>query len=65
MTCKIVIRPYKYGDEPKLKRLLAESAMTTTWSVFLATARRELVSQSILIMAAIFFVVFGLPLTQR
>ena len=35
MTCKILIRPYKYGDELKLKRLLADSAMTTVWSVFL------------------------------
>jgi ribosomal protein S18 acetylase RimI-like enzyme len=62
MTCKILIRPYKYGDESKLKRLLADSAMTTVWSVFLATARRELVSQTILILSAICFVVFGLPL---
>jgi len=62
MTCKIIIRPYKYGDESKLKRLLADSAMTTVWSVFLATARRELISQTILVLAAILFVVFGLPL---
>lgn len=64
MTCKILIRPYKYGDELQLKRLLTDSAMTTVWSVFLATARREVISQSVFLLAAIFFVVFGLPLTQ-
>ena len=33
--------------------------------LFLATARRELVSQTILILSAICFVVFGLPLIHR
>ena len=62
---KVIIRRYKYGDETQLKKLLHEAALTTIWPVFMATAKREIISQSILIVAAILFVAGVLPLIYR
>jgi hypothetical protein len=65
MTFKVIIRCYTHGDELHIKRLLDEATMSTVWPVFVATARRELVSQFILMFAAFLFVVLGWPLSQR
>ena len=60
----VVIRPYQYGDEGQIKRILKNSTMKTAWPCFLSFAKREVVSQSILLVAAFLFVVAGLPLVS-
>lgn len=58
----VVVRPFQYGDEKQVKRLLHQATLGTTWPMFFSFARREIISQSILILAAVLFVVVGLPL---
>lgn len=62
---KVILRSYKYGDEPEIKRLIGEAYMTPVWPLFVATLRREIFSQLILMIAAFAFVVVGIPLIQR
>ena len=58
----IRIRPFHYGDDAKVKRLLDQAAMSTVWPMFLGFAKREVTSHLILMLAAILFVVVGLQL---
>lgn len=65
MSCKILIRTYRYGDEAEIKTLLKDAAMSTVWPFFFSSARREIISQMILLLAAVLFVVVGTPLRYR
>ncbi len=62
MTCKVLIRSYRYGDDNQIKSLNTEGAMGTVWPFFLASARREAIAQIVLMVAALLFIVVGLPL---
>ena len=64
-ACKVLIRKYRLGDDSQIKSLLKDAAMSTVWPFFFSSARRELVSQMILLLAAILFVVVGTPLLHR
>ena len=63
--CRVLIRSYRYGDEPQIKKLINEATMATVWPFFFASARKELISQLILLLAAVLFVVIGTPLHYR
>ena len=61
-TPSVRIRPFQYGDDAKVKRLLDQAAMSTAWPMFLGFAKREVTSHMILMLAAFLFGVVGLQL---
>lgn len=62
MPCQVLIRAYRIGDEAEIKSLVKDAAMATVWPFFFSSARREVISQFILILAALLFVVVGVSL---
>ena len=58
----VIIRPFRYGDDAKVQKILDQAAMSTAWPMFIAFAKREVTSQIILMLAAILFIVVGLQL---
>ena len=60
----VIVRSFQYGDEKQVRRLLQNATMSTTWPMFFSFAKREITSQSSLILAAVLFVLFGLPLAH-
>ena len=64
-ACKVLIRKYRLGDDSQIKSLLKDASMSTVWPFFFSSARREFVSQIILLLAAILFVVIDFSLLNR
>ena len=60
----VIVRSFQYGDEKQVRRILHKATMGTTWPMFFSFAKREITSQSILILAAVLFVIIGLPLAH-
>jgi len=58
----IVIRPYSARDKVAVKKLLNEATMSTVHRFSVIAIRRDVVAQSVLIMAASIFILIGLPL---
>ena len=65
MACKILIRKYRYGDDDDIRALVNEATMDTVWPFFFGAARREAIAQIVLMVAALLFIVVGLPLHYR
>lgn len=63
MACIIVIRCYKPGDEFYCKELLKNSVMSSMNAAFFGTLFKEIVFQVVILLSAIMFIFFGLPLT--
>ena len=57
-----VIRPYNARDKDAVKELLNEATMSTVHRFSVIAIRRDVVAQSVLIMAASIFILIGLPL---
>ena len=57
-----VIRPYSARDKVDVKTLLDEATMSTVHRFSVIAIRRDVVAQSVLIMAASIFILIGLPL---
>jgi len=62
MKGKVLIRSFKYGDEPQIQRLVNEATMSTVWPVFATSVSDATIFSCVLILSAILFVVVGWPL---
>ncbi|KAK2576262.1 hypothetical protein KPH14_005628 [Odynerus spinipes] len=59
----IVIRCYKPGDELYCKEILKNSVMSSMNATFLGILFKEIFFQVVILLSAIMFIFFGLPLT--
>lgn len=62
MTGRVFIRRYRLGDETAIRNIVDSGAMSTVLPFFMGTATREFVSQAILMLSAVLFIVIGTPL---
>ena len=66
MTGRVLIRKYRGpSDDVAIKSIVDSGAMSTVFSFFLSMATREFVSQAVLMLSAVLFIVVGFPLHYR
>lgn len=63
MAHTIVIRCYKPGDEFYCKELLKDSVMSSMNATFVGTLFKEIIFQVVILLSAVMFIFFGLPIT--
>lgn len=65
MTGRVLIRRYRGADDDAgIRRIVDAGTMSTVFSFFLSMATREFVSQAVLMMSAVLFIVVGNYLQQ-
>jgi len=63
MSHIVIVRPFKPGDEMGCKKLIRESVMSSLGATFRGMLFKEITFQLIILLSAIMFIFFGMPLT--
>lgn len=62
MKTYISVRPFSYGDEVEIKKIVARSTLSTVNAFFRVAVTKESVIQSCIMLSALFFIILGVPL---
>ena len=63
MSHIVVIRPYKPGDEFNCHEMIKNGVLSSMNSAFFGSLFKEITFQVMILLAAIMFIFFGMPLT--